>query len=66
MQAVVFEQPGNPLDVLSVREVASPAPGPGQVLVRVTARPQDVFEVNDQVFAQIDTSQMTVIDGAET
>ena len=34
--------------------------------VRVTARPQDVFEVNDQVFAQIDTSQMTVIDGADT
>ncbi|MCB1578557.1 MAG: zinc-binding dehydrogenase [Xanthomonadales bacterium] len=39
MQAVVFEQPGNPLDVLSVREVARPAPGPGQVLLRVAARP---------------------------
>ena len=39
MQAVVFEQSGNPLDVLSVREVARPAPGPGQVLVRVAARP---------------------------
>lgn len=39
MQAVVFEQPGNPLDVLSVREIARPTPGPGQVLVRVAARP---------------------------
>lgn len=39
MQAVVFEHSGNPLDVLSVREVARPAPGPGQVLVRVAARP---------------------------
>lgn len=39
MQAVVFEQPGNPSDVLCVRDVPVPAPAPGQVLVRVVARP---------------------------
>jgi ABC-type Fe3+/spermidine/putrescine transport system ATPase subunit len=29
--------------------------------LRVTARPQDVFEVDQKVFVEIDTSQMTVI-----
>jgi iron(III) transport system ATP-binding protein len=35
-------------------------PGVSQPL-RVTSRPQDVFHVNDPVFVEIDTSQMTVI-----
>jgi ABC-type Fe3+/spermidine/putrescine transport system ATPase subunit len=30
--------------------------------LRVTARPQEVFEVGEQVFAEIDTSQVTVIE----
>ena len=35
-------------------------PGIDQAL-RVTARPQDVFQVGDPVFARIDTTQLTVI-----
>ncbi|HRO58802.1 MAG TPA: ABC transporter ATP-binding protein [Burkholderiaceae bacterium] len=30
--------------------------------LRVAARPQEVFEVDDEVFAEIDTTQVTVID----
>ena len=30
--------------------------------LRVSARPQEVFELNDKVFAEIDTSQLTVIE----
>ena len=36
-------------------------PGIDQLL-RVTARPQDVFEVNEPVWIQIDTTQLTVIE----
>ena len=35
-------------------------PGIGQTL-RITTRPQDVFQVNDPVFVEIDTTQLTVI-----
>ncbi|MFP5405362.1 MAG: ABC transporter ATP-binding protein [Gammaproteobacteria bacterium] len=31
--------------------------------LRVTTRPQDVFQVNDPVFVEIDTTQLTVISG---
>src|SRR5262249_61345317 len=39
MKAVVFEQFGDPAEVLQVREVPEPNPGPGQVLVRMLASP---------------------------
>lgn len=39
MKAVVFERFGNPAEVLQVREVPEPKPGPGQVLVRMIASP---------------------------
>ena len=39
MRAVVFDQPGRPEDVLHVRDVPAPAPGRGQVLVRMIASP---------------------------
>jgi NADPH2:quinone reductase len=39
MRAIVFEQFGDPAEVLQVREVAQPEPGPGQVLVRMLASP---------------------------
>ena len=39
MKAVVFEQFGDPAEVLQVREVPEPEPGPGQVRVRMLASP---------------------------
>src|SRR6516165_11606316 len=39
MKAVVFEQFGDPAEVLHVREVPEPEPGPGQVRVRMLASP---------------------------
>ena len=35
MKAVVYEQFGDPAEVLHVRDVPEPKPGPGQVLVRM-------------------------------
>jgi NADPH:quinone reductase-like Zn-dependent oxidoreductase len=39
MKAIVFEQFGDPAEVLQVREVPDPEPGPGQVRVRMLASP---------------------------
>lgn len=39
MRAVLFERFGEPAEVLSLREIASPNPGPGQVRVRMLASP---------------------------
>src|SRR4051812_43043003 len=39
MKAVVFEQFGEPSQVLRVREVPVPEPGPGEVRVRMIASP---------------------------
>ncbi len=39
MKAVVFDSFGDPAEVLSVREVQLPEPGPGQVRVRMIASP---------------------------
>src|SRR3712207_3180294 len=39
VRAVVFEQFGEPVEVLDVREVAKPEPGPGQVRLRMLASP---------------------------
>src|SRR3954464_14131172 len=39
MKAVVFDRFGEPNEVLSVREVPTPEPGPGQVRVRMVASP---------------------------
>jgi len=35
MKAFVFERTGDPHDVLAVRELPKPKPGPGEILVRV-------------------------------
>src|SRR5260370_12418067 len=45
MKAFVFERTGNPNDVLAVRELPEPKPGPGEILVRVrlsTVHPSDM------------------------
>jgi NADPH:quinone reductase len=39
MKAVVFERFGEPSEVLSVRDVPTPEPGPGEVRVRMIASP---------------------------
>lgn len=39
MRAVIFEQTGNPADVLHVRDADKPTPHPGEVLVRMIASP---------------------------
>ena len=39
MKAAVFERFGDPVEVLSVRDVPLPEPGPGQVRVRMIASP---------------------------
>ena len=39
MKAFVFERTGDPNDVLAVRELPQPKPGPGEVLVRVLLSP---------------------------
>ena len=39
MKSIMFDQFGEPAEVLSVREVPMPEPGPGQVRVRMIASP---------------------------
>jgi len=39
MRAIVFEQSGQPEDVLSLKEIPPPIPQSGQVLIKVVARP---------------------------
>jgi len=39
MKALVFERTGEPDDVLTVRELPTPEPGPGEILVRVRLSP---------------------------
>src|SRR5438874_3036954 len=39
MRAVVFDRFGDPAEVLQVRELPTPEPGPGQVRVRMLAVP---------------------------
>src|SRR5437870_5241244 len=39
MKAFVFDRTGDPNDVLAVRELPEPKPGPGEILVRVRLSP---------------------------
>jgi NADPH2:quinone reductase len=45
MKAIVFEQFGEPADVLRVRDVPVPVPGPGEVRVRMIASPVNPSEL---------------------
>ena len=35
MKAFIFECNGEPIDVLGIRDLPDPVPGPGEVLVRI-------------------------------
>src|SRR5437773_4661988 len=51
MKAVICERWGNPEEVLTVRDVPVPEPGPGQVRVRMLAspiNPSDLLSVRGQ------------------
>jgi NADPH:quinone reductase-like Zn-dependent oxidoreductase len=51
MKAIVFERFGEPREVLQIRDVAVPEPGPGQVRVRMIAspvNPSDLLVVRGQ------------------
>ncbi len=39
MKAIIFEETGEPADILRVRDLPGPAPGPGDILVRVLLSP---------------------------
>src|SRR5262249_5565386 len=39
MKAFIFERNGEPTDVLGIRDLADPVPGPGEVLVRIRLSP---------------------------
>jgi len=39
MKAVIFEETGEPADILHIRDIPAPAPGPGDILVRVSLSP---------------------------
>src|SRR3954463_6108078 len=45
MKGIVFDQFGEPADVLRVRDVPIPVPGPGQVRVRMIASPVNPSEL---------------------
>ena len=45
MQAVRFERTGEPEEVLYVEQVPIPEPGPGQVRVRLHARPMNPSDI---------------------
>lgn len=69
MLAAVFEREGAAADVLDVREVARPDPGPGQVRVRVAVsavNPTDVKIRGGATPRPIDGYQVPHMDGAGT
>jgi NADPH:quinone reductase-like Zn-dependent oxidoreductase len=39
MKAMIFEETGEPADILHIRDLPDPAPGPGDILVRVLLSP---------------------------
>ena len=45
MQAIVFERFGEPADVLTLRDVAMPQPGPGEVRIRMRASPVNPSDI---------------------
>src|SRR5215469_10818847 len=51
MKSVFFDRCGDPAEVLQVKDVPTPAPGPGQVLVRIIAspiNPSDLLYIHGQ------------------
>src|SRR6185437_5812448 len=69
MEAVVFERPGAPEEVLSWREIPSPAPGPAELLIEVRARsiqPADLLFIAGHYRVQPRFPQIAGFDGTGT
>ena len=46
MRAFIFERNGEPADVLAVRDLPDPVPGPGELLVRVSLSPVNASDLH--------------------
>jgi NADPH:quinone reductase-like Zn-dependent oxidoreductase len=69
MQAIVFSKPGEPGNVLELREVAEPMPKAGEVVVEVSARPihpSDLFFVRGTYRIQPALPQIAGLSGVGT
>ncbi|MBI4794001.1 MAG: zinc-binding dehydrogenase [Deltaproteobacteria bacterium] len=69
MQAVIIEHSGRPEEVLAVRDIPSPSPGPDQVLIEVSARtiqPADFMFIEGRYRVKPGPSQVAGIEGVGT
>ena len=69
MKAVVFERPGNPEDVLVVRDTPRPVPDRGQVLIRVGTRaiqPADFLFIEGRYRIKPVSPQVAGLEGSGT
>src|SRR3546814_19649439 len=67
MQALVFEQAGEPLDVLTLADIPVPHAGPGELLIQVGARsiqPADSLFIAGRYRVQPRFPQIAGFDGA--
>ncbi|ALX34851.1 hypothetical protein PATSB16_07050 [Pandoraea thiooxydans] len=67
MQALIFEQTGEPLEVLALADVPVPQAGPGEVLIQVTARsiqPADSLFIGGRYRVKPVFPQIAGFDGA--
>ncbi|MFC0518134.1 zinc-dependent alcohol dehydrogenase family protein [Mucilaginibacter angelicae] len=67
MKALVFEQAGNAADVIQLKHLAYPKPGPGQLLIRVKAspiHPADLLFIDGKYRYQPVLPQIAGLEGA--
>lgn len=69
MQAIVFDQSGEPESVLALRDISSPSPNADQVLLRVSARPiqpADFLFIQGRYRIKPEFPQVAGLEGAGT
>lgn len=67
MKALIFNQTGNPVEVLSLEEIAKPAPAPDEVLIKVLAspiNPSDSFFIQGTYRLKPEFPQIAGLEGA--